>query len=548
MSRRADVVDMLRQFKLLYGSQGEGWKSRAYSKAIIRIRDFEGPLPKTASELLAIPNIGKGVASKIEEFFEKGYVTKLRQLQKDAPPKSISELTKIPGVGMKKAKVLFLQYRIKTLAGLIKKHDEGKIEEDWLNRGIETYKLRGDQERIPLYRAMQLMKEPLDKLKKLKWVKSVHPAGSIRRCKATVKDMDTIVVIDTNVEISVAVKRIVKKFNLPDSGDRKCYIPTGEGRFVDLYFCYPNTFGTMVLFLTGSGEWNAWLRSIVKKKGGKLNQYYLEMGGKKIRGLSEKSLIVKILGHYIPPECREKPGDSYHEEDLVKLSDIKGDFHLHTTKSDGLSKPTEMSRACKERGYTFCGFADHVGYMPWSARVGSYDKWVATFRRNQSKLPIKTLVGAEMDVSKYGKLSVPLGLAQKLDFLCISSHQNPGENLEERYLTAFKKLRAFKGLKILAHPINRNLTKGVMTEWNDINWSKIFYVAKQENIYLEINGVSDRLDLDWELARVANRLKCKFVLSSDSHHVNHLENIRLAVLFARKAGLSKNSILNATFS
>jgi len=547
MSRRAEVVEMLRQFKLLYESQDAGWKSRAYEKALSSIKDFEGPIPKTASKLIAIPNIGKGIASKIEEFLSNGNVSSLKELQKSSPPKSIAELTKIPGVGMKKAKALFLQYKVKTLDGLIKKYDEKKIKEDWLNKGIETYKLRGDQERIPLYRAFELMREPLSNIKKLKWVKNVVPAGSIRRCKATVKDMDTLVVVSPEVEIATAVKRIAKKFNASLAGEKKCMVPAGDGRFVDLYFCHPKNFGTMILFLSGSGEWNAWLRSIVKKKGWKLNQYCLQMNGRKYRYTSEEKLLIKILGHYVPPECREKPGDSYHEEDLVNLSHVKGEFHIHTTKSDGLSRPTEVVKACKKRGYSFCGFADHVGYMPWSATISNYEKWVTIFRNNQSKLPIKTLIGAEMDVSKYGKLSIPVSLAKQLDFICISSHQNPGENLEERYLTAFKKLRKFKGIKILAHPINRNITKNIMMEWNDINWSKIFSAAQKEDIYLEINGTADRLDLDWELARMALRLKCNFVLSSDAHHANQLDIIKMSVLFARKAGIPKERILNCTF-
>lgn len=544
---REKIVNTLNEIALYYEAENEGWKARAYRKAVSSIKSHTGSLPTTEAEWQELPNIGSGIAAKIVEIQLKGKSSKLKELQKNAPPASVQEFVKIPGVGIKKAKAIFLKYRATTLKSLYKLYDNEQIEEDWLNKGLKILRERGEVKRIPLYQALEILENPLEELASLSFVLSATPAGSIRRMNPSVKDFDVVLCVKDSITIENAVRRICKKYGLEDSGDRKCYIPCGKGRFIDLYLCHPKHFGTMLLYLTGSGEWGAWLRSIAKKKGWKLNQYCLTLkDDKKIYYTDEKPLLEKILGIYVPPECRERPGDL--GKDVVSWHDVKGDFHTHTTKSDGKDKPTDMIKEAKQLGYKFLGFADHVGFMPWSVRPSDYRKWIKTFRANQDSLSIKGVLGAEIDISKTGKRSIDKSTAKLLDCVVMSAHQQPGKNLEERYIKTMEYFAGFKGIKILAHPINRNMSTGVMLEWGDINWLKIFKVAAETNTYVEINGTVERMDLDATLARLAKSVGCKFVLSSDAHSVSQMRpNMMIALAIARKAQLTPKDILNCTW-
>jgi len=545
MVTKKDIINMLKEFIAIYSSNNESWKSRAYQKSIRSINDYSGGRITTIEEWIKIPNIGKGIASKIVEFQQKGKVTKLNKLKRSIPSvNKLMELTQIPGVGIKKAKVICEKYNIKTLKGLYKKLEIGVLKDDWLINGLRTLKLRGDQKRIPIYKAYSYLAKATKELDKFGFIKQIIPAGSMRRVYATVKDIDVIVVIDDKMSREDAVKKIVKKYKLESSGKAKCYIPIGEGRFVDLYICHEKYLGTMLLYLTGSGEWNEFIRGIVKKKGGKLNQYCLIRKGKKEYFKSERKLLKTILGRWVPPECREKARD-IGGDDLVKLSDIKGDLHIHSTKSDGQNKPTEIAKACKELKYKYFGLADHLG--KWTHRdLVEEDllKWIKKFSKNKHKLAIKGLLGGEIDISKTGKLSIEESTIRKLDYMILSSHQSPGENLEHRYITNMEKFKDFEGIKILAHPINRNTKKSKMLEWDDINWLKIFQVAKACSFALEINGCIERMDLDWTLVRKAKLIGCKFHLSSDAHSLEGLLNMQTAVIVARKGKLTKKDVIN----
>lgn len=545
---KKDIIKMLVQFYNVYAAIEQPWKSRAYKKALSSLKNFDGVVPETEQGWIKLPGIGSGIAKKIIEFQETGKVKKLITLQKEVPPESVLCFTDIPGVGIKKAKEIFTRYKCKTLEALFSKLGKGNIKEEWLVRGMEILRARGDQKHIPLYKALQILDENVPKIKRLKFIKEVIPVGSVRRFKPMVKDLDTLAVVSNSMDVSLAVKKISKRFNLDNSGKAKCYIPVGEGRFIDLHVCKENNLGSMLLYATGSGEWNQWLRTLCKNKDWKLNRYGLTIDGKLNKFKSEKKLITKILGTWVPPECRERPAD-VGKGNLVTLKDIKGDFHIHSSKSDGELRPKEIASTCSSFKYKFFGLGDHVG--PWSVRDISEEsliKWIKVFNANKSKLPIKGLIGGEVDITKKGKLSIDPKVINKLDFVILSSHLSPGQDIEIRYITAINKIKSFTGIKILAHPINRNFVKGSMLEWDEIKWTAIFKYCKDNDIYLEINGTYERLDLDWTLVRTAKTIGCKFVLSSDAHSKDALYgNMVNAVMVARKGNLTPNEILNCTF-
>jgi DNA polymerase (family 10) len=181
-------------------------------------------------------------------------------------------------------------------------------------------------------------------------------------------------------------------------------------------------------------------------------------------------------------------------------------------------------------------------------KESKFPEWISLFREHQNKLPIKTLMGAEIDITKLGKLSVGQDTIKLLDFVVLSAHQAPGVDLENRYIPWMQKIGHWNGIKVLAHPITRNLRKGVMAndnDWNAVNWTKIFTIARQNKFYLELNGIPERMDLDWTLVRLAKGLGCKFLLSSDAHSADQIEaGMKLALITARKAHLTKHDVLN----
>jgi DNA polymerase (family 10) len=534
--KKKKAIEMLLEFSNL---EENSFKATAYRKAANSLKDYYGKKPTTIKEWTDIPFIGKSIASKLLEYYEKGSVKKLKTIKKNTV--DLSVFSNIPGIGKKKAELIYKNYKVKSLDKLFALLERGKIKEDYLARGLKTLKLRGESKKISFQEGVSLFNYAKKRLMRFSFVIDVIPAGSLRRFKATVKDIDTIVVVNKSVTRKEAVARIAKKFKTEGSGDAKCYIPVGQGRFVDLYVSHEKNLGNMMLYLTGSSSWGCWIRSVVKKKGGKLNQYYLELDGKKRSYKNEDTIIKKILGYTVPPECREKAGDM--PKDLVTMKDIKGDYHIHTTKSDGKATLREVANTLKEKGYKWFGIADHIGN--WQARGDLSEtellKWIKTFNKNKHKLPIKGYIGGEVDIFK-DKLSCSIDTIKKLDFVVLSVHLQAGKDLERKYCNAMESLKDWDGVKILGHPIGRNISKGINMEWGETNWMKIFLKAKECGFALEINSTMDRLDLDWTLIRYAKQVGCKFSIGSDAHNLKMLD-VHAGLMMARKGLLNKNQLL-----
>ena len=505
-----------------------------------------------------IPGIGKGLAAIMGEIVERGSCERRDLLLTKFPPTAL-EFLKIQGLGPKSIALIFEHYRISTMDELERLCREEKIRvlprmgaklEEKVLRSIAQYRQRTG--RYLLSYADSMAAELAAELGKVPGVDSVTAAGSLRRGRETVGDLDLLV---TGPDPIPALDRFVAYPRVQEvlaRGENKASAKVGhEGLQVDVRALPPGSFGAAMQYFTGSKDHNVAIRTRAVKMGLKLSEYGLFRVDDdfKVAGETEAGVYEALGLPWIPPELRENCGEIEAAEErrlpeLVELRQIRGDLHMHTTETDGRASLLEMAEAARALGYEYIAITDHSKALAMAngldeKRVVEFARQVREINREGSA-GIRIFSGIECDILKDGAMDLANDALAELDLVIgsVHSHMNlePAE-MTERLLHALES----PSLRILGHPTGRLL---LQREGYPYDFDRVVAEAVRRGVWLEINASPERLDLHGPLIRSAKAKGACFTISTDSHHPKHLASMRFGVTTARRGWLGPNDIRN----
>ncbi|MGA3186197.1 MAG: DNA polymerase/3'-5' exonuclease PolX [Bryobacteraceae bacterium] len=503
-----------------------------------------------------IPGIGKGIAAVLQEIEQRGSFERRDEMLEKYPASAL-ELLKIQGLGPKGIRVLFEQLHVNSIDSLERACREQKLRdlprmgaklEEKVLRSIAAYRQR--QGRFLLNFAQRAADELTEYLT-MEGIDKIIPAGSLRRGKETVGDLDLLV---TGTGAPAALEKFVvhpKVQEILGKGENKASVRFGhEGLQVDLRALSSESYGAALQYFTGSKEHSVALRQRALKVGLTLNEYGLSKleGGEIVAQRTEEEVYEALGLAWIPPELRENSGEieaaaARKLPNLVEQSQIRGDLHMHTTESDGRATLEEMAEAARERGYEYVAITDHSKALAMAN--GMDEKRAVAFAHkiremDQSGLGLRVFSGIECDIKRDGEMDLDNDALGELDFVIGSVHSYM--NLESAEMTD-RLMRALEcpHLRMLGHPTGRLLLN---RDPFPFDFDLIATEAARRNVYLEINSSPERLDLTASLIRAAKAKGCKFVINTDAHHPKHLANIQYGVRMARRGWLEASDILN----
>ena len=536
------------------------FRARAYYRAA----DTIASLPENVTDiyfrhgvngLLEIPSVGNAIASKIEEYLKKGKIRHLEEL-KIKVPVDIDELYGIEGLGPKTIKMFYDKLQIKNLADLEKATTEGKLKtlpgftekkEQDIFKQIEFFK-RG-KGRLIIGEVYPLVKQIEKHLQHIAGVKNAVAAGSIRRMKETIGDIDYLVAANDPKRVIDFFVKMPEVQEILGMGQAKAFVKLASGIDADLLVVPEESWGAALQYFTGSKEHSVQLRKIAISKGFRLNEWGVFKGDKRIAGATEEE-VYKTLGlQWIPPEMRENAGEiELGRQDkvpkLVEYGSLKGDLQVHSENSDGTATIEEMARGAKAFGLDYIAITDHTKNLKLAGGLEEQELLEQADKISQLndrlREEFRILSSAEVNIMKDGSLDIPNTVLDKLDIVgaAIHSHFNlPIETQTERLIKAAKN----PSVDILFHPTGRliNRRAGYL-----VDIEKLIDVAKDTNTVLEIDAHYDRLDLKDEYVRMAVRKGVKLVIDSDAHHPIHYSFLTFGVAQARRGWAIQSDILN----
>ncbi len=543
---------------ILQTKEENPFRIRAYRKAAGNIESLSRDVEELIKEkkLEDIPGIGKDLAGKIEEYISKGKMKFYEDLKKGVS-KGILEFMKIPGVGPKTAKVLYKDLKIRNIKELQMKAKAGKIKEIYgikektienILKGISF--LKRSEGRAPINVALNISEEIIAKLKKLKDVIRIEAAGSLRRRKETVRDIDIVVA-------SKKPKDIMNTFvNLPEikevlaHGLTKSSVRTTERIQIDLRVVEPDSFGAALAYLTGSKAHNIRLREMGIKKHLKINEYgvFKVKTNKKIAGREEKEIYECLGLSYVPPEMREDRGEIELAKDkkipkLLEINDIKADLHIHSEASDGSLSLEEIAGISKKKGYKYIVITEHSKTLTIAGGLTEkelFKEMKKIDKINKKFKNFRILKGTEVDILADGTLDYKDDVLKQLDFVIAAIHSGFKQSkdiLTNRIIKAMQN----KFVNMIAHPTGRLM--GVRDAYA-IDISKILECAKDTNTAIEINAYPDRLDLNDINCQTAKDMGIMLGISTDTHRREQFDNMIYGVYVARRGWLEKKNVLN----
>jgi len=533
--------------------------SIAYNRASRILESLENDIEEIykeggVEELKKISGVGKGIAEKIEEYIKTGKIKRYQELKKKCPV-DLEKLISIEGLGAKKIKAFYKELNIRNLKDLEKAAKAGKIGElDNFGKKSEQNILQaikfvkaGDNKFL-LGKAIPIVKEIINNLKKLPEVSNISSAGSVRRMKEVIGDVDILVVSSKPkkvIDFFVKMPRVVKIWA---QGSTKSSVRLRNGLDCDLRIVKKESFGSALQYFTGSKEHNISTRLIAKKKGLKLNEYGVYKNDKRIAGKNEKEVYQAIGLKYIEPELRSNTGEieaSLNDKlpKLIRYNDIKGDTHCHSNWSDGSDSIEQIVKAAKKIGYEYIAITDHAGFLKIANALDEKRLLKQIFeidRINKKLSGIKIIKGAEVDIKVDGSMAIKDEVLAKLDFVYGAIHSSFKMNKNDM---TNRLIRAIENPNIdaIAHPTGRIIQK---REEYKIDFDKIFKVAKKTKTALEINAHYNRLDLKDSYIRQAKENGVKIVIGTDAHSLDNLSMMKFGVAQARRGWAEKKDILN----
>ncbi len=557
--RNSEVASLLYNISELLEIKGENpFKIRAYAKAARAIEGMTEDIEKVARDkkLKEIPGVGEAIATKLEEYLATGKLEYYEDLKKQVPVE-LHEMLKIPGIGPKTLKLLHEELGIKSVEELEKAarghrlrrlSHFGATKEDNIIKAIERFRQRST--RIPLGTALPLAREIAGALKRSGFVEKIEPAGSLRRRKETVGDID---ILATSKDSAAAIEAFVHMPVVKEilgKGSTKATAVTKDAIQVDLRIMESKSFGTSLQYFTGSKEHNIKLRDLARQKGLKLSEYDLEeiSTGKKLYYESDDEVYRKLGLSPIPPEIREDTGEIEAAlggklPHLVEIKDIKGDFHVHTDWSEGKNTLSEMVEAAQKLGYEYIAVTDHSKAMGITHGLSEerLQKQIEEIDKLNNKLmDFHVLAGIEVDIKADSSLDFPDNILEQCDVVVAALHTGQNQTRREitgRLITAMEN----ENVDIIAHPTGRIIGE---REAYDVDVDALLDAAAGTGTVLEINAYPTRLDLSDVNARKAKSRGIKMAIGTDAHNSGHLGYMEFGVNVARRGWLEREDLMN----
>jgi len=535
------------------------FKIIAYSKAARAIESMKEDIEQLCKEgrLQSIPGVGKAISEKVEEYLRTGQIQAHQDLLKKTPA-GLAELLKISGLGPKTIFMLHEKLNITNLDELEKAAREHRIRrlprmgpksEKNILKSIERYRKRST--RILYSTAEPVVSEVLAYLQKMEGLEHITAAGSYRRGKETVGDIDILATATRPEEVVAAFVRMPMVEEVLSRGPTKASVIVKETIQVDLRIVEHRSYGTVLQYFTGSKEHNVLLRQLALDRGYSLSEYSLKRlsDGQDLFFDREEDVYAHLGLQYIPPEMREDRGEIEAARlgrlpELVSLMDIRGDLHVHSDWSDGRASIIEMARAAQALGYEYLALCDHspsVGIAGGLAPEKLEEKIEAIAAVNEVLEGITVLVGTEVDIKADGKLDYPNDLLARCDVTVASVHM--GQQQKEREITG-RLISAIENefVDIIGHPTGRIINQ---REPYEVDMKAILEAAARTGTAMEINAYPTRLDLNDVYARMAKDMGVKMSINSDAHEPEQLKVMKFGVNVARRGWLEKKDLLNA---
>jgi DNA polymerase (family 10) len=544
--------------------EGVAFKPYAYQKAALALETLEEDVwdlyHKGGMKALEdIPGVGKSIAEKIEEYLKTGTIKYYKDLKKKMPF-HLEELISVEGLGPKKAKLLYEKLGIRNLQDLEKAAKAHKIAplfgfgektERNILQGIEFVKR--SHGRFLLGEILPVAREIEAQLRSLKWVTRVDIAGSLRRRKETIGDVDFLVISDNPARVMDFFVQLPGVIKVWGKGNTKASVRMKEGFDMDIRVLPAKSYGAALQYFTGSKEHNIATRKLAIEKGLKLSEYGLFRGKKMIAAEREED-IYKMLGlPLIPPELRENRGEieaaiKGQLPTLLEYNDMKGDLHVHSNWDGGADSIEELAKTAMAMGYEYIGISDHTKFLriehglnenQLEKRNREIDKINETLKLKNSQFRI--LKGCEANIMSDGSIDISNRALAELDYVIAGVHSHlkmPKEQMTKRIITAMRNPH----VDIIAHPTGRILKK---RDEYQIDFDKILKAAKETGTVLEIDAYPERLDLNDINIRRAKEMGVKMVINSDTHRKDQLRYMEFGVAQARRGWAEKGDIINA---
>ena len=533
------------------------FRVRAYRNAARTI----GSLSKNVADLIAedkaltdFSGIGKDLAEKIKEIVDTGKLSQLTALEKVLPP-GLQDLLRIPGLGPKKVKALYETLDIGDLSSLKKAAQEQKI------RKLEGFGAKTEasileeikrrswgKARTQWVVAEEIARAYVDYLKKDDAIKDVTVAGSYRRGKETVGDLDILVTVKRGTDIMAHFVGYEDVDHVISRGETRSSVVLRTGMQVDLRVVPQVAYGAALHYFTGSKAHNISVRKLAQKKGMKINEYGVFKNYKRIAGKTEEGVFKKLGLPYIEPELREDCGEIQAAKRkrlpaLVELSDIRGDLHVHTKETGGRDTLEDMVSAAQEKGYAYLAISNHSQHVTIAKGLDAkrLAKQIEKIDRRSAKTgKLVILKAIEVNILTDGSLDLADDILKELDVVVGAVHSDfrlSRQKQTERILRAMDNPL----FNILAHPSGRLINR---REAYEVDLERLIEAAAERNCFMELNAHPDRLDLNDVYCKTAKDLRVKIAVSTDAHSVNSLEYMRLGILQGRRGWLESGDVLN----
>jgi len=543
----------------------DSFRIRSYRNAAEAIEAQAQQIADLISEpkkVLAISGIGKGMLLNLQEMFKEGRLSLHAELLKKYRP-SMLELLKIQGLGPKTIALIWSAYQVSDVEGLERLAKEGKIrelprmgekQEQKLLKAIEDY--RRIAGRFLLDAAEREAEKIIQHLRDYPGVENITPAGSLRRGRETVGDLDILVTGKSCCDDSARQELIAHIIKLPSlmeiiaSGENKVSFRLRGGMQVDVRLLPPESFGAAMQYFTGSKAHNVALRQRALKMGYTLSEYSLAMldTEKPVAGKTEEEIYAALRLDYIPPELRENLGEldaaeSHTLPTLISQANLQGDVHMHTVETDGRNTIEEMAEAARERGYKYMAITDHSKNLAFAnglddKRAVEHIKHIRAINGAGDK--IRIFAGIEVDILADGALDLSDSVLEQMDIVIASVHSHFNQSLAEMTDRLLKAIQN-PNVSLLGHPTGRLLLR---RDAYSFDIEAVLKEAAQKKVAMELNAYPDRLDLCDRHLRLAKQHGVKIVINTDSHHTSHMDKMRFGVQQARRAWLTEADVLN----
>ena len=559
MPRANDVVEavLVEYADLLSITSDDPFKARAYEKAARAVGGYHADVATMDLKgILAIPNVGKSIGEKIHEYLTTGQIQALEDLREQIPD-GVRQLLSVPGLGPKKAMVVYRELGIASVDELLDAVQDhrlaelrgfGEKTEENVRRGIRQVRESGGRVLISL--AMDLAEELLAELEPMREVLRASYAGSLRRMAESIGDIDLLVASEDPAPVMERFTTLPVVDRVLAHGETKSSVTTSKGLQVDLRVIAPDVWGAALIYFTGSKAHNIRIREMAVRKGLKLSEYGLfeAASGELIVAETEEDVYERLGLPYIEPTLREDRGEveaalEGELPSILELGQIKGDLHTHTNLTDGLAPLEEMLEAAAERRYAYYAVTDHAPNL-YMQRMTD-DKILAQRARVsglQPRYPRMTLLhGSELNIDPDGNVDWPDEFLRGFDILVASVHSHFNQSKDDMTRRIVRAME-HPCVHIIGHPTARMIGKRQPIEYD---LDEVFRAAARTGTALEVNGFPDRLDLRDEHVLWAKRHGVRFAVDTDSHAAVHLSNMRFGVATAQRGWLTKDDVINA---